>query len=351
MKQLGIAVHNFHDTHKALPPINISCGRASLFALLFPFTEQTALYDLAFTTDDRWGCGLQYRDGGVGFNRMFITMDATSGEWKCGSLADGTTSAWWKGVLAREEDKNAFGSVPYMKCPTRRSSGTQISEGLNNLSGPVTDYTIVTAAGPGTGWATSGYNKICIGLAPWDAIRFDGNIGQSGSFCHGPFRAALITPDWTSSDYVAGTAPKFGISSWTGRSDMALWADGSSNQFIFGERKIPIGKTNSCSTASGHWDCSYMAGTVDLGVTFIRSFDTGNGSNPYGVAGYIPIARANDSTTTGIEPTSCFGSWHTGICNFTLGDGSVRAVSVTTPPESILYPLARVDEGTAVSLP
>ncbi|MDR1268234.1 MAG: DUF1559 domain-containing protein [Planctomycetaceae bacterium] len=60
MKQLGLAVHNFHDTHNALPPINISCGRVSLFVLLFSFTKQISLYDLAFTSDDRWSCGVQY---------------------------------------------------------------------------------------------------------------------------------------------------------------------------------------------------------------------------------------------------------------------------------------------------
>jgi type II secretory pathway pseudopilin PulG len=358
MKQLGLAVHNFHDTHNALPPISISSGRASLFVLLFPFTEQIPLYDLALTTTDRWGCGLQYVDGGVGFNRMFITVEnSNSGEWGAGTLTtDGTTSAWWKGILANAEDKKAFSSVSYMRCPTHRASGEQFSEGLNILGGPTTDYAVVTASGPGTGWNTGGYASIGIAIAPWDAIRFDGTIGQSGSFCHGPFRAAIITPDWTSdSSYSSSPYPKFGISSWTGRSDMALWSDGTSNQLIFGEKKIPIGKINSCTAASGHWDCSYLAATVDRGyITLIRSFDVGRdttNTKPYGINGYAAIARANDSVTTGIEHTVCFGSWHTGICNFTLGDGSVRAVSVTTPSEAILYPLARVDEGVTASLP
>jgi type II secretory pathway pseudopilin PulG len=349
MKQLGLATHNFHDTHQAVPPITISCGRASVFVLLFPFAEQTPLYDLAFTTTDRWVCGLQYVDGGVGVNRMFITVHKTNmGEWSSDNIAvDGTPSAWWKGVLANPEDKKAFSSVPYMKCPTRRSTGEQFSEKLNILSGPTSDYVSVTANGQGTGWATTGNNSIGIGLCPWDAIRFDGTMGQSGSFCHGPFRAALITPDWTShSSYSSGATPKFGITSWTGRSDMALWADGTSNQIIFGEKKIPTGKINACSLADGHWDCSYLASAVNVNSTLVRSFDSGNGSNPYGVAGYIPIGLPTDGTST-----ANFGSWHSGICNFVLGDGSVRAISVTTPAETILYHLARVDDGVATTLP
>ncbi|MDR1270648.1 MAG: DUF1559 domain-containing protein, partial [Planctomycetaceae bacterium] len=45
-----------------------------------------------------------------------------------------------------------------------------------------------------------------------------------------------------------------------------------------------------------------------------------------------------------------FGSWHSGICNFVLGDGSVRGISVTTP-QNILKAVSRVDDGEAVTLP
>lgn len=45
-----------------------------------------------------------------------------------------------------------------------------------------------------------------------------------------------------------------------------------------------------------------------------------------------------------------FGSWHPGISQFLLGDGSVRGVSVTTDTP-ILSAYALVDDGEAVSLP
>jgi hypothetical protein len=293
---------------------------------------------------------------------MFITLEnGANGDWKCGNVYVATSaSTWWNRVLANPEDKKAFSSVPYMKCPTRRPSGEQLTEGRNYLSGPTTDYAIVTAAGPGTGWsgATDTFYKIGMGLVPWDATRSGTTRAESVSYCHGPFRAALIMPDWTShSSYQTTPNIAFGISSWTGRYDMAAWSDGTSNQLIFGEKKIPFGKINACSRtdASGIWnlwDCSYMSGALDYPQTMlIRSFDLGNGANPYGVDGYIPIALANDSLATAATDRACFGSWHPGICNFTLGDGSVRAVSVTTPPESILYPLARVDDGVNATIP
>jgi Tfp pilus assembly protein PilE len=46
LKQLGLGVHNFHDTKTALPPSIISYYRMSIFPLLYPYIEQTTAYDL-----------------------------------------------------------------------------------------------------------------------------------------------------------------------------------------------------------------------------------------------------------------------------------------------------------------
>jgi len=45
-----------------------------------------------------------------------------------------------------------------------------------------------------------------------------------------------------------------------------------------------------------------------------------------------------------------FGSYHTSVCNFLLGDGSVQSVSVTTRTFPILVSYAMVDDGFSVSL-
>lgn len=42
-----------------------------------------------------------------------------------------------------------------------------------------------------------------------------------------------------------------------------------------------------------------------------------------------------------------FGSWHTGVCQFVLGDGSVRALRVSIP-EAILSLLILRDDGQPV---
>ncbi|MDR1269389.1 MAG: DUF1559 domain-containing protein [Planctomycetaceae bacterium] len=346
LKQLGIGVHNSHDTHNVLPPAAISNGRASLFVLLFPYLEQTALYDLSFISNDRWSQGLQYHGGGVGYNRMFMNVDATSGDWQAADITiDGTANPWWTGVLKNQDDLRAFSSVSYMKCPTRKS-GVTYSELLNNCSGPTSDYAFVLASGPGTGWGgASGIGQLGLVATPWSDIRTD-TAGTSGSYCHGPFRNSQITPDWTShSSYKTTPAGiGFGISSWSGRDTIAWWSDGTSNQLIFGEKAIALGKINSCSAATGHWDCTYMTMTTDTLLPGLSFEDAYSGH-------WIPIRRPNEESILGIGLTGGFGGWHPGICNFVLGDGSVRAISVTTPPDTILYPLARCDDGEPVFLP
>jgi prepilin-type N-terminal cleavage/methylation domain-containing protein len=43
LKQMGLAVHNFHDSRQGLPPAIICQWRMGLFPLLFPYMEQQPL--------------------------------------------------------------------------------------------------------------------------------------------------------------------------------------------------------------------------------------------------------------------------------------------------------------------
>jgi prepilin-type processing-associated H-X9-DG protein len=341
LKQMGLAVQNFADANSALPPTCISAGRASIFVLLFPYTEQQALYDLAFTSDDRWSTGENYHDGGFGYSRMFIKMKTSPDYLSSFNEVSVTTAGgptWW--VNASVADKKAFSSVPYMYCPTRRPSGNyDSSSNLASISGPGTDYGMVTCNDNTsrcfTGISDPGHiAKIGNHFVPWNCIRDGNNVGWTqsgweGSLC-GPFRPA----------YVEGTFTgyRFYVTSWQGKYGFELWSDGTTNQLIFGERHLLLGKANSCSQTKGTYDCSYLAGGLAYGYVLGRSFG-------YNGSGNVPISLPN----SGIN-NHTFGSDHTGICNFAFGDGSVRSISVTTPP-SILYPLARVDDGQAVNLP
>lgn len=50
LKQIGIALHNYHDTHKKLPPGAIAVNAVSWQTHLLPFIEQQGLHDAIGTT-------------------------------------------------------------------------------------------------------------------------------------------------------------------------------------------------------------------------------------------------------------------------------------------------------------
>lgn len=46
LKQIGLAVHNFHDSHHGLPPCNLTgVGHTTWMVLIFPYMEQRSLLD------------------------------------------------------------------------------------------------------------------------------------------------------------------------------------------------------------------------------------------------------------------------------------------------------------------
>ncbi len=69
LKQFGLALHNYHDTHKVFPPrqggsgANAGCtstnchrGRLSAFVMMAPFYEQTALFNQIMTRSPHSSC-------------------------------------------------------------------------------------------------------------------------------------------------------------------------------------------------------------------------------------------------------------------------------------------------------
>ncbi len=45
LKQMGLAIHNYHDTYKKLPPSRVGPQHATWFVVILPYVEQTALYN------------------------------------------------------------------------------------------------------------------------------------------------------------------------------------------------------------------------------------------------------------------------------------------------------------------
>ncbi|MDR1964144.1 MAG: DUF1559 domain-containing protein [Planctomycetaceae bacterium] len=325
LKQIGLAAHHFHDARNGLPPLavggsingTLQSGRATVFPLLFPFLEQTTLFEKINSQNN-------------------------------GDLMTGTDNFWRS---LDEDEQKAFGSVPVMRCPTRRGGGSQITADDGTAQsgaqlGPRGDYVAVlsmphyeqppTGAGMQTASGNYYYNIECH-RDPTNAVQIN--------FHYGPFRVALLATDGI-------------LSSWEPRDTMSRMLDGTSNQLLFGEKHIKpeffeVCKFNGTLSESEKQkvcaDCSYMTTTSGYACSsYMRSGCQYYNNGSFGSTPTVPIARMNEGTDSAMHQG--FGSWHPGSCNFVYGDGSVTSLSVVIT-RRIMYCLATVDDGIVIEVP
>ena len=327
LKQMGLAIHNFHDARNGLIPRNYgNQDRCSLWGFMYPFAEQAVLQDLIIE-----------RSVAVYGAPLFTST------W--------TSMSFWRDCLDSEQ-RRGFASVGYMKCPSRRSgvaANTMDGEGLDGnvsasaapgaASGPQGDYALVgaTAANPyGFPW--------WYGIMPDDAgYRGAGHVPEQPHMS-GPFRVALDTAGpWEAK--------------WAPRDTFSRVSDGLSNQFFVGEKHIPLGRLGNCTAdkrdpvygnPTNTDDCSYLTTGHVGGVSAERAFVS--------AGAFWPISVPKDFSGVDFEAYFGahhygFGSYHPSVCQFLLGDGSVRSISVTTSVENVLAPLSIVNDGVSVALP
>ena len=313
LKQIGLAIHNHHDAQRLLPASAFLYNRGGFWPQIFPYAEQTAIGD-------------------------YMT--------RRGYFRDYSEDAWWSQDSQFEPlgiTRESLASVPFMKCPSRRS-GVQMSpktnSGTNATRGPLGDYAFIVlrdssqvASGATTSW--------------WDF--WDPNLTQGFV---GPFRQAI----WTGANGLPWDATG-SKDSWKPRDTMAWWSDGTSNQFLIGEKHIPSNRIDQCEFTVTYpgliatcADCTYFTGASTWSSPGeARSFRGFDNNGRYGLA----YATDKDLERDDRAPLYHygFGSAHPGVCHFLLGDGSVQSVSVTASTDNVLIPYADVRDGGVVSLP
>ena len=333
LKQIGIAVHNFHDTYTGLPPSTLGGangsgtadghGRAGFFSMLFSYIEQQALWDYMAT---------------AGFNQVFGPR-------------------WWSGygtgnMAMDDQMRRAFASVPIYHCPSRRG-GVQMNEPADTVDsswqranlGPQGDYAFVAsfqrtqaavddATSPTDTGAIQHYYKTT-------------QQGRAIACQEGPFLLAEL-PTITNP------------AQWLPRCSMARWADGSSNQLIVGEKHIPFEKLNVCEgTDTGYsphdrkGDCSYLNGGDPWMASVARvvrnDSDLSRSSTTHIDTSAQMLRRPTENSNTSYND-GAFGSFHPGVVNFVLGDGAVRAFPMVVPAK-IIAALGTINDGNTVIIP
>lgn len=240
LKQIGIAIHNFHEKYGFLPPSRNYDHYTSWAFLILPGMEKVNLFD-------SWDPTLKYY---------------------------------------YQPDEARLTAIPGYMCPTRRSPPIYSKanddifsplETSGHVPGTVSDYACAAGFGPGWNWINS-RGPLIMGEAVTDppTVPF-GNYAPPG--------ATLVT--------------------WKGRTAFKDIVDGTSNTVFIGEKHVRPSRF----------------GIAQEDGAIYNGDHPGNFSR-CGGPGY-PLAK---------HPTdrfrNNFGSYHDGICNFLLGDGSVRNVSV-----------------------
>jgi prepilin-type N-terminal cleavage/methylation domain-containing protein len=273
LKQIGLAVHNYHDATQSLPPTYIRQDWATWAVFILPYIDQGAAYK-------GWDTQLRYYD-----------------QPNSGGPGDPTAV-----------------NVPIYFCPSRRGPEVGLSvdnggtdkdvpsnfTGQPHRPGGLSDY----AASHGTDVTTlEGNGALSIGL-PLAAVQPNG------------------TP-WTNLDKMYQSPLGTRITSWKSQTTLGSIADGTSNTLLIGEKYVrPVmrwGKNEDRSIYNGQ---------------FARVFRRAAGAPTTPAASPpapFPLVTDLSDSWTGATPIretfQRFGSWHTGVCLFVFCDGSVHPVS------------------------
>jgi type II secretory pathway pseudopilin PulG len=299
LKQVGLAVHAYHNTHRQLPPTCIRQDWATWAVLILPYVEQRSLYQL-------WDTRLRYYDQP---NRN--------------TASDPTPH-----------------NVPIYFCPSRRGPDIGFSAATGN--------TVMTADIPTYVDAYGGNDAVSHrpgGLADYAACfgnsdKLDGNGALSIGIA-----SAAVRPDGTPVDdgelsRMYKQPPGTRITAWKSQTSLTSITDGASNTLLIGEKYIlPAsrwGKSEDRSVYNGGWAKAYR-----------RMAGVGPGGTPH-----VPLVADPNDTWAGQTPlmseaSQRFGSHHPGVCQFVFCDGTVRSVR-SNVDETTLSRLAERSDGKAV---
>jgi prepilin-type processing-associated H-X9-DG protein len=322
LKQIGLAVHNFHDTMQGLPPATVgntdqAHPNASFWVLILPYMEQQTTYDLIKTKTDNFNLPTGMHNGS-----FWNVLGATAAE---------TTQL----------QASISSGLHVFRCPSRRSGKEYLGNGAN-----VTDSSGVQNNG-GQHGPQGDYAFVMGQNAQVWAGWLNNSVPTSTS--HAPLQVGALRVAVWSDGTTAAT--------WSPRDSISWWADGTSNQIVVGEKHTwnqVVGQcgTNSTNSGDNRWkfsDCTILIG--GYGWNYFAATRSLNGRIARG-----PSDRGSN-TNQADEGQPQWGSNHTGTVNFLMGDGSVQAISVTVPAgpvsnaNSILGRLGNVKDGKPVSIP
>jgi prepilin-type N-terminal cleavage/methylation domain-containing protein/prepilin-type processing-associated H-X9-DG protein len=285
LKQLGLALHLYHDAQGAFPPAmvsptsTVSDAQHTGFTLLLPYLEQDNTYRL-YHTDEAWSAPDNYTAVGIEVRTFFCPSNRAGGSLDLRPIA-----LQWNVPLPPK-----VGTCDYALCHGANGSltwaWTQIPPQVRGV------FNIRTTDGTGSG----------VRIA-------DISDGTSTTFAIGD--AAGGNPTYLARDLNNPTRPA--INAFTGQPAVLEQAWGAA----------------SVDSTSHPWYGSVLAVTAQYGMP------PDPRDEPMNRRPCTPTADGNDpygDNRTGRDYISGFRSMHPGGCNFVFCDGGVRFVHQAIQP-------------------
>jgi prepilin-type N-terminal cleavage/methylation domain-containing protein len=323
LKQIGLAIHNFHDSQDALPPICIFASRPSIHILLLPYMEAQTAYDQCVSA------GL--------FN-------------KCQTATGDDASVIWSDPSGVPDELKKNLAINTYRCPAFPNYKPGYSTGMSNSgaeagAGPKTNYAALYAKNNFTNHWERYY---CV-------HRSDGDQRNQNTYV-GPFKLPVITMN--SGGNIGSEGHRKRIVDWNYNQTISnWWSDGTSNQLCFAEKFIPGWAFNDKGWPAQYWDgcytdtypnqgCARMARIVsDCPGLFAQGIN--DPDRPSKTVKSEPTDQTTGQTNGGNEQ---LGSCHPGTVNALVGDGSVHTLAITMLPLTATQ-LTIVNDGNPAVLP
>jgi len=294
LKQIGLAIHGFHDVYNAIPPSRMPCAHGSWYVAIWDYLEEGLV-------SEQWDPERQY---------MFQPSSLVQAQ------------------------------VPVFYCPSRR--GPMLSKngdhipGRINIPGALGDYAAVIGDGRCTGF--------CVAVnrpAHWDFPRHEvtGAFAQADSVLSAgsPYPEPADCPTGDGSHPSGGNFPANYDYRFPGMNPVFAFkdvTDGLSKTMFIGEKHVP---------------------SIDYGYGFSRRngfpvFDNSVYHTEHlptvgrHVGPGFPLIDDPEWDDWPISLNMYFGSVHPETCQFLFGDGHVKSVNTSTSTTVLGYLATRAEE-------
>jgi prepilin-type N-terminal cleavage/methylation domain-containing protein len=267
LHQIGLAIQNYHASHNRLISTRLPCKHGTWAIQIWPYIEDQVAADL-------WDPGATYY---------------------------------------RQSDEAVAYQTEIYYCPSRRSPGQLSTEGdrcnaggQQHRPGALSDYAVVAGA--------SSTDPLIESRTHWD---FRNELRQSvGSILAATQRYGDCTPDLHPSGIPSVTCDMI-YHRHKAVTKFADITDGLSNTLFVGEKQLQEkGMTRRISQITGYFDP----------VVYYDDSSVYNGDELMTVGRFVgpghSLGRGPDE-----EHRNNFGSWHPGVCQFVMGDGSVQVLN------------------------